>query len=396
MARHLFSEINSLHASSKEHPNVILKIHFALAILAFLMTGCGENLSEQREVIRIDEDGYLYYMDYTKDYYSSDIIDELRKGGFIDTGCSAFFTYNSEGEPITCRNYDYPHRISETDRSLTGLNIVLHCKPDGKYESIAMADAVWIDETNPLLQKGGPDQSGFDVGLLDIIPYECMDGINEKGLCVSILRVDIKEGDQPGKLPIGSSMLLRYMLDDCADVTEAVRKVDTAIVTPEDWQGCHIYVTDDAGKHVVIESRNGKVSVIESDVVTNFYIADDDIEDSYKNGKLREQAVMMTDEDGKEQYSFGYGHGYHRFITIAGQLESHRDTSATEYRTVMPESAALVVLQSAAQNPYTNASGISMTQYSAIYNNKNRLMRVWPFQNYQTSYSFDINGHRIE
>ncbi|MBO4905376.1 MAG: linear amide C-N hydrolase [Lachnospiraceae bacterium] len=334
-------------------------------------------------------------MDYTKDYYGSDVIDALKKDGFIDTGCSTFFTHNPDGEPITCRNYDYAHRVSQEDSTITGLNIVLHCKPEGKYESIAMADAVWCDETNPLLQRGGPDMPGFDTGLIDIIPYECMGGINEKGLCVSILRVDIKKGDQPARYPIGSSMLLRYMLDDCANVTEAVKKVDTAIVTPEDWQDCHIYVTDADGDYAVIESRNSEVSVIRSDVVTNFYLTYDDIEDSYKNGKLREQAVMITDENGESEYSVGYGHGYHRFITIASQLESHRDTASEEYRTVMPESVALVVLQSAAQNPYTKASGISMTQYSAIYNNEKKSLEVWPFQNYQTSYAFDVRGTRI-
>ena len=382
-------------------------IFLIIAVLTFLITGCGLNISVvdngtdqsdvsgQREVIRLDEDGYLYYMDYTKDYYGSDVIDALKKDGFIDTGCSTFFTHNPDGEPITCRNYDYAHRVSQEDSTITGLNIVLHCKPEGKYESIAMADAVWCDETNPLLQRGGPDMPGFDTGLIDIIPYECMDGINEKGLCVSILRVDIKKGDQPARYPIGSSMLLRYMLDDCANVTEAVKKVDTAIVTPEDWQDCHIYVTDADGDYAVIESRNSEVSVIRSDVVTNFYLTYDDIEDSYKNGKLREQAVMITDENGESEYSVGYGHGYHRFITIASQLESHRDTASEEYRTVMPESVALVVLQSAAQNPYTKASGISMTQYSAIYNNEKKSLEVWPFQNYQTSYAFDVRGTRI-
>ena len=334
-------------------------------------------------------------MDYTKDYYGPDVIEALKSVGFIDTGCSVFFTHNPDGEPITCRNYDYPHRVSAENSSLTGLNIVLHCKPDGKYESIAMADAVWCDETNLLLQQGGPDQPGFEVGLLDILPYECMDGINEKGLCVSLLRVDIKEGDQPAKYPAGSSIILRYMLDDCADVTEAVRKVDTSIVTPEDWQSCHIYVTDADGHYAMIESRNGKVTVTESDVATNFYLGYDDIEDSYKDGKLRESAVMMTDESGQQTYHFGYGHGYHRFITIASQLERYRDMTSGEYRTVMPESAALIILQSAVQNPNTNASGISMTQYSAIYNNAKRTVEIWPFQNYNSSYTFDVYGNRL-
>ena len=379
---------------------------YMLVTLIIIMTGCGANTpaqvtsetedkSIQRDVIRIDKDGFLYYMNYTKDYYSTEMMNTLRDGGFIDTGCSSFFTYNLSGEPITCRNYDYMHRISKEDTTPTGLNIVLHCNPEGKYESISLADAIWCDENNPLLRDGGPDMAGFDPAMIDVIPYECMDGINEKGLCVSVLRVDIKEGDQNGRYPIAASMLLRFMLDDCADVDEAIKKVDTAIVMPEDWQTCHLYVTDAAGNYAVIESRNGEVSVINSDVVTNFYLAYDDIEDSYRNGVLRESAVMITDENGGKQYNFGYGHGYHRFVTIASQLESHKDTSFEEYRTKMSESSALVVLQSAAQNPETTAAGTSMTQYSAIYNNEKRSLEVWPFQDYSTSYAFDVNGNRL-
>ena len=82
-------------------------------------------------------------------------------------------------------------------------------------------------------------------------------------------------------------------------------------------------------------------------------------------------------------------------MTILGQLERYRDTSKEEYYTVMPESAALVILQSAVQNPYTNASGISMTQYSAIYNNEKKTVEVWPFQNYSKSFVFDATGNQI-
>ena len=347
----------------------------------------------QNAVVRLDEEGYLYYWDYTGDYYGPEVIDAMRKIGYIDPGCSVFLTHNPEGEVITCRNYDYPHRVSAEDRSLTGLNIVLHCKPEGKYESIAMADAVWIGEDNPLLQRGGPDLEGFDPELLKILPYQCMDGINEKGLSVSVLRVDIREGDQPARFPAGSSMLLRFLLDDCADVDEAVRKTETGIIVPEDWQGCHFFVSDASGRSVVIESRNSQVSVIPTDVCTNFYLGSDDMEDNYRNGKLREEAVRLTDEDLTPDYHYGYGHGYHRFVTILGQLGRFRVTSREDYYTRMPESAALVILQSVAQNPYTDAAGISMTQYSAIYNHDQKTVEVWPFQNYSKSYIFSVTGN---
>ena len=294
--------------------------------------------------------------------------------------------------PITCRNYDYPHRVSKEDRTLTGLNIILHCKPEGKYESIAVADATWIGPNDPMFQKGGPDLDGFNIDKLEVLPYQCMDGINEKGLCVSILRVDIKEGDQPAKYPIGSSMMLRYMLDDCANVDEAIQKTKTGILLPEDWQNCHFMVSDSAGQCVVIESRNGEVSIIPSEICTNFYLGSDDIEDSYQNGILREEAVKMTNKDIATKHHYGYGHGYHRFVTILGQLDRYRDTKKEEYYTRMPESSALTILQSVAQNQYTNASGISMTQYSVIYNNEKKTVEVWPFQNYSKSYKFDVKG----
>lgn len=375
-----------------------LRLPAALMILALLLSPlstCAAGAEKQDAVIRLDQEGYLYFMDYTKDYYSPEIMDAMRKIGYIDPGCTVFYTHNTAGEGITCRNYDYPHRVSPEDRSLTGLNIVLHCKPEGKYESIAVADAVWCDENNPLLQRGGPDREGFDPGLLDILPYQCMDGINEKGLYASVQRVDIKEGDQPSRFPAGASMLLRYFLDDCANVEEAVRKTETGIIQPVDWQDCHFMVSDASGRSVVIESRNSQVSVIPSDVCTNFYLGSDDMEDSYRNGKLREEAVRMSDEAMTPEYHYGYGHGYHRFVTVLGQLARYRDTSREDYYTRMPESAALVVLQSVVQNPYTNAAGISMTQYSAIYNNDKKTVEVWPFQNYSESFVFDVSGVRF-
>ena len=384
----------------RKRKNLIRIASFLIALIAGVLVAgplsiCASGEGNHAIVTRLDDAGYLYYMEYTKDYYGPEVMDAMRKIGFIDSGCSVFFTHNAEGEPINCRNYDYPHRVSEEDRSMTGLNIVLHCKPEGKYESISVADAVWCDESNPLLKQGGPDKTGFDPDLLDVLPYQCMDGINEKGLFVSIQRVDIREGDQPARFPAGSSMLLRFMLDDCADVDEAVKKTETGILMPEDWQNSHFLVSDATGRSVVIESRNSQIQVISSDICTNFYLGSDDMEDSYRNGNLREEAVKMTDEEMTPEYHYGYGHGYHRFAVLLAQLECYRDTAKADDYTVMPESTALVILRSVVQNPYTNAAGISMTQYSAIYNNEKKTVEIWPFQNYSKSFKFDVKGNPI-
>ena len=128
-----------------------------LIVLVSLALILPVSMAEEMTLSRLDDDGYLYFMDYTGDYYSPRVIDTLRSVGYVDPGCSSFFTYNLDGEPITCRNYDFPHRVIGDDQTITGLNIVLHCKPEGKYESIAVADAVWCDQNDPMLRNGGPD-----------------------------------------------------------------------------------------------------------------------------------------------------------------------------------------------------------------------------------------------
>ena len=348
------------------------------------------------EPVRLDEDGYLYYLDYAKDYYSDEILQVLDDLGKTKPACSAFFTHTLEGDPITCRNYDEPHRVSAEDRTITGLNVVVHCAPTGKYESIAVADATYCGKDNPLLTRGGPDKGGFSADMLDTIPYQCMDAMNEKGLTASVLMVDIEEGDEPAHMVAGSSIMLRKLIDNCANVDEAIAYVNTSDPKPADWQNCHFFVTDAAGNSVVVESRNGEVSVVKTDVVTNFYVGSDDISDSYRNGKLREEAVKLVDENGEQRYQFGYGHGYHRFTALASQLEMHRDTTADAYRTQMTESEALVMLQSVAQNEQTEAVGTSFTQFSCIYRNADRTVSVWPFQNWQTAYSFNTSGDRLQ
>lgn len=347
------------------------------------------------ELTRLDKDGYLYYLDYTKDYYSDEVLQVLANGGEAEPGCSAFFTYSLEGDPLSCRNYDYLHRVSDEDRTLTGLNVVVHCAPPDKYESIAVADATFCGKDDPLLTRGGPDMEGFSADMVDAIPYLCMDGMNEKGLCVSVLKVDIMKGDESARTAAGAPIMLRLLIDNCADVDEAIAYVSASELTPADWQNCHFFVTDAAGNSVVIESRNGKLSTIWTDVVTNFYVGSDDIADSNRGGKLREEAVRLVDEYGEPRYLAGYGHGYHRFAVLASQLEMHRDTKADEYRTRMTEPEALVMLQSVAQNRQTVATGSSCTQFSCMYRNAAGTVSVWSFQNWETAYTFDTSGERL-
>ena len=108
-------------------------------LLVGMLSGCTSNATKGDSLTRIDEEGYLYYMDFTKDYYSPEVMDKMREIGFVNPGCSVIYTHNVDGDGIIGRNYDCAHTVSKEDQTITGLNIVLHCKPEGKYESIAVA-----------------------------------------------------------------------------------------------------------------------------------------------------------------------------------------------------------------------------------------------------------------
>ena len=89
----------------------------AIALIACPLYGCGSSTGAHAGITRLDDEGYLYYMDYTKDYYGKDVMDAMRKVGFIDSGCSTFFTHNTDGAPITCRNVDEAVQNPHTNAS---------------------------------------------------------------------------------------------------------------------------------------------------------------------------------------------------------------------------------------------------------------------------------------
>lgn len=77
--------------------NIRLKRRMSVLILMFVLSicsvsACASEAGKHGAVIRLDDEGYLYYMDYGKDYYGSEVMEAMREVGFIDSGCSAFCT----------------------------------------------------------------------------------------------------------------------------------------------------------------------------------------------------------------------------------------------------------------------------------------------------------------
>ena len=342
---------------------------------------------------RVDEKGFFYEMTCNYDYYSDPAFKTLLgKFGQYDSGCSAFSTWNETGNCfLTARNYDYRH--TDPNGAYTGLNVAIHCAPKGKYRSIGIADACWLGLAGGNYYAGVLDDGKTDTSLAVLLPYLCVDGMNEKGVTVSILKLDVKEGEtavdqrEPGKAIIGHSVLARYILDSCATVEEAIALAGEYNIGNTGGMDLHLFVTDATGASVVLEWRHNQLTVTNTNAVTNFYVGFDDAEDRYKNGVCTEKVVRL--ENTVREYHYGYGHGYHRLTGIVSALERYIDFSQESCISKMTETQAMRILSVAAQDPGTEAT--SMTQYSVIYNAQDASATVWLQQDYSTAYRLTID-----
>jgi len=155
----------------------------------------GKKMQESvASIKRLDEKGSFYYMECTGNYYGAISVPIKALGLVKKGGCSAFTAKTPEGDVITGRNYDMPH--FDDDKNVMGVNIVMHCKPEGKYESLSGVDSVWLSSLGIKVTPGCFDDGKTKLTGLSLMPYLSMDGMNEKGFTVSVLYLDIKDGEK--------------------------------------------------------------------------------------------------------------------------------------------------------------------------------------------------------
>ena len=113
-------------------------------------------------------------------------------------------------------------------------------------------------------------------------PYAPLDGINEKGLTVAVLRI----GDEPtnqdtGKVDIMTTTAIRLMLDKAADVEEALALLEQYDMHSSAGACYHFQISDARGKSVVVEYVDNEYEVIPAEnnyqMVTNFLLSDKNI-----------------------------------------------------------------------------------------------------------------------
>ena len=366
-------------------------------------------------VVRVDEKGLLYNLEYNANYYLLEpYLDML-----VSAGCSTFVTPTLNDEKIMCRNYDFKHfRYNKptTDDDMTGLMVVVHTKnPAAKYESVGVADAFWLDAAHGTYFEGTLDDGKTDISPLAFVPFICMDGMNEKGLALSIMHLptensfeeleyiepdtldekaamtaviysepgkepqkqDIKlkkdaivintadkrawkvvkksmQGEEDGKKGCYHTVLMRLMLDNCATVEEAIYLANTInIKSAMPGQDYHIMAADESGASAILEWTDKGLNVIRTNHGTNYYLSRED--------------------------HFGYGHDRDEILKAA----------INYYSRGMSEDAAVHTLALTSQDCRID-SNVSYSQYSCIYNMTDKSLKVFIAMDFDMGYEYEF------
>ncbi|MCQ2303007.1 MAG: linear amide C-N hydrolase [Bacteroidales bacterium] len=268
--------------------------------------------------------------------------------------CSAFQAVTPDGDIIYARNFDFT--FSEPSAS-----VLVRTQPENGYASISMAPFSLVGK-----KQGDLDDEKSDNSLLIVAPYLLMDGINEKGLAVSVLYLDGEGTEQydPDKHDIMTLSAMRIMLDKAADTDEALALMQqynmfadkTKSEIPHSY---HFLISDAKGHSVVLEyihnegDKSWTMSPVEAKYVTNAYL-----------------------NEGWQHI----GHGSDRYEKVRDVYEAKNG--------VFTEEEAMQLLKEVSQT--ATAEKTSNTQWSAVYNLTKKTVKICMARDYDKVLEFEI------
>ena len=337
--------------------------------------------------------GRIYEMTYTVDYKLDDAINfgingqakltqfvgaylmDTQKGKSMslkyDAGCSAFAAPDkSTGNFLMGRNFDFNHRDKNSNRIDIPV-IVVHTAPRGGKKSVSFVDGNFVN-----YKKGFYTETGNDLSMLMALPYLLLDGINEDGFAISVLKLDGKPTRQnkPSQKTIFTTVAMRMLLDRASTVKEATAMLENYNMCMDtDTASYHFFMADATGDYAIVEYTGKNVNINNPEnmevlrdndtlrCVTNFYVS----------------PTMLETEFG------GYSsHGRDRYTKLREAL--------LKYNYNVTPSQALELLKIVAQGPNDDKGSTGFTQWSQVYNLTKRRLTLNLTREWDKTFEFGI------
>ena len=337
--------------------------------------------------------GRIYEMNYTVDYKLDDAINfgingqakltqfvgaylmDTHKGKSMsltyDAGCSAFAAPDkSTGNFLMGRNFDFNHWDKDSNRIDIPV-IVVHTAPQGGKKSVSFVDGNFVQ-----YKKGFYTKEGNDLSMLMALPYLLLDGINEDGFAISVLKLDGKPTRQTksSQKTIFTTVAMRMLLDRASTVKEATAMLEQYNMCMDtDTASYHFFMADATGDYAIVEYTGKNVNINHPEnmevlrdndtlrCVTNFYVS----------------PTMLETEFG------GYSsHGRDRYNNLRAGL--------LKYNYNVTPSQALELLKVVAQGPNDDKSSTGFTQWSQVYNLTKRRLTLNLTREWDKTFEFGI------
>lgn len=273
---------------------------------------------------------------------------------FYGAGCSTIQTGNRENGFVFGRNFDWDKCNA----------LVLKTNPAKGYKSISTVNIDFIKA------GAGSFSALLSDGLVNkIAAYAPLDGMNEKGLCVSVNMIQDSErtNQNTSKPDITTTTAIRLLLDQAATTDEAVELLKKYDFHPSFGFCVHFAICDTYGKAVAVEYIDNEISIIETPILTNFYVT---------SGK---------------KYGIGTNQSHQRFEKLEKVVLNHSTSSGTASTNVGTTSSTVSdvakIMESVSKHNYNE---FESTEWSVIFDQKNLTATYYHRENYKKNWKFEI------
>ena len=268
-----------------------------------------------------------------------------------DAGCSVFACPDkTTGHQLMGRNFDFNHLDAITKERIMIPVIAVHTAPAGGKKSVSFVDGQFVGYKSGFYTDGKSDLS-----MLMALPYLMLDGINEDGFAISVLKLDGKPTCQQaeGKKTIFTTVAMRMLLDRAGTVKEAIEmlKQYNMSMDKDPKASYHFFMADATGDYAIVEYTNPDLSLNPDKMevltgndtlrcVTNFYVS----------------PTMANTDHGFNKSS----HGMERYKILRKNL--------SQYAYNLNATQGMDLLTQVAQGSEESFLSTGFTQWSEVYN----------------------------
>ena len=258
-------------------------------------------------------------------------------------GCSTVTENSPAGGVLFGRNFDWN----------TCEAMIVEAHPENGYASLSSVnmDFITTGAGNTIEAALKLDQVRTLAAL-----YAPLDGMNDKGLAVSVnmIQDSASISQDTGKPGLTTTTAVRLLLDKAANVEEAMELLRQYDLHASMGMMVHFALADSAGRSVAVEYIGNEMSVIETPVVTNFYLTPG------------------------EKYGIGTSQSHTRYETLTNLLEKSP---------VLTPEGIRDALSSVSKG---NFGEFESTEWSIVMDLANRTARYYHRENYDNSWLFAL------